>query len=220
MVRISPSILNADFTRLADAVAALEAGGADWIHLDVMDGHFVPNLTFGPMLVGAIRRITRLPLDVHLMISEADSYLEPFREAGADLLTVHVEACPHLWRTLEKIRALGARPGVTLNPGTPLGALEPVLPLIDMVLVMSVEPGFGGQRFIPAACERIAQLAAWRGERNLDFMIEVDGGIDAATGRQVINAGADVLVIGQAIFQHADISGALATIRRELALEV
>lgn len=218
MVRISPSILNADFSRLADAVAALEAGGADWIHLDVMDGHFVPNLTFGPMFVQAIRRITRLPLDVHLMISHADTYLEPFREAGADFLTVHVEACPHLWRTLEKIRALGGRPGVTLNPGTPLGTLEAVLPLIDMVLVMSVEPGFGGQRFIPASCERIARLAAWRGEGNLDFMIEVDGGIDAATGRQVIDAGADVLVIGQAIFRHTDISGALGAIRRDLGL--
>ena len=216
MTKISPSVLNADFSKLAQQVAALEAGGADWIHLDIMDGHFVPNMTFGPMIVNAIRRITTLPLDVHLMISSADDYLDAFKEAGADILTVHVEACPHLWRTLERIRSLGMKPGVTLNPATPLGMLEPVLTLVDLVLIMSVEPGFGGQLFIPAACDRMGQLKIWRQERCLDFLIEVDGGIDAGTGLEAVRAGADVLVIGQAIFKNSDISGAIKEIRRNL----
>ncbi len=216
MTILAPSVLNADFSRLAEQITALESGGADWIHLDIMDGHFVPNMTFGPMIVEAIRRITALPLDAHLMISNADAYISAFQEAGADLITVHVEASPHLWRTLENIRTLGARPGVTLNPATPLLMIEQVLPLVDMVLVMSVEPGFGGQRFLPAAFERIAQLKRWREERGLGFLIEVDGGIDEQTAGRVIAAGADVLVIGQAIFRQSDIAAAVRQLRMNL----
>lgn len=216
MTILAPSVLNADFSRLAEQITALESGGADWIHLDIMDGHFVPNVTFGPMIVEAIRRITALPLDAHLMISNADAYISAFQEAGADLITVHVEASPHLWRTLENIRTLGARPGVTLNPATPLLMIEQVLPLVDMVLVMSVEPGFGGQRFLPAALERIAQLKRWREERGLGFLIEVDGGIDEQTAGRVIAAGADVLVIGQAIFRQSDIATAVRQLRMNL----
>ena len=216
MAIIAPSVLNADFSRLAEQIIALESGGADWIHLDIMDGHFVPNMTFGPMMVAAIRRITALPLDVHLMISNADAYIPAFQEAGADLITVHVEACPHLWRTLENIRTLGARPGVTLNPATSLLMIEPVLPLVEMVLVMSVEPGFGGQRFLPAAKERIARLKSWREERSLEYLIEVDGGIDETSASGVVSAGADVLVIGQAIFRQNDIAGAVRQLRMSL----
>jgi ribulose-phosphate 3-epimerase len=216
MTILAPSVLNADFSRLAEQITALESGGADWIHLDIMDGHFVPNMTFGPMIVEAIRRITALPLDAHLMISNADAYISAFQEAGADLITVHVEASPHLWRTLENIRTLGARPGVTLNPATPLLMIEQVLPLVDIVLVMSVEPGFGGQRFLPAALERIAQLKRWREERGLGFLIEVDGGIDEQTAGRVIAAGADVLVIGQAIFRQSDIATAVRQLRMNL----
>ncbi|HNW60601.1 MAG TPA: ribulose-phosphate 3-epimerase [bacterium] len=216
MTRIAPSILNADFSRLAEQIQALEAGGADWIHLDIMDGHFVPNLTFGPMVVKAIRRITALPLDVHLMISRADEFLAPFLDAGADHLTVHVEAVPHLWRTLENIRTLGAKPGVTLNPATSVSLLEPVLPLADLILIMSVEPGFGGQRFLPVACERIAQLKEWRAERGLEYLIEVDGGVDLDTAAAAVAAGADVLVIGQAIFHQADVTAAVRQLRAVL----
>ncbi|HNY90404.1 MAG TPA: ribulose-phosphate 3-epimerase [bacterium] len=216
MAIIAPSVLNADFSRLAEQITALESGGADWIHLDIMDGHFVPNMTFGPMIVAAIRRITALPLDVHLMISNADAYISAFQEAGADLITVHVEACPHLWRTLENIRTLGVRPGVTLNPATPLLMIEPVLSLVEMVLVMSVEPGFGGQRYLPGAGERIAQLKRWRAERSLEYLIEVDGGIDETSASGVVSAGADVLVIGQAIFRQNDIAGAVRQLRMSL----
>ncbi|HOT97579.1 MAG TPA: ribulose-phosphate 3-epimerase [bacterium] len=217
MIRIAPSILNADFSRLAQQVEALETGGADWVHLDIMDGHFVPNLTFGPMIVAAVRRITALPLDVHLMISRPDDYIAQFVEAGADYLTVHVEAAPHLWRTLENIHALGAKPGVTLNPATPVTALEPVLPLVDLVLVMSVEPGFGGQRYLAAAQDRLRQLKQWRSERGLSYLIEVDGGIDAVTAVEACNAGAEVLVIGQAIFHQKDLAEAVRQMRRVLS---
>lgn len=216
MTRIAPSILNADFSRLAQQIEALEAGGADWVHLDIMDGHFVPNLTFGPLVVQAVRRITALPLDVHLMIRRPDDYIAAFLEAGADHLTVHVETAPHLWRTLENIRALGGKPGVTLNPATPLCLLEPVLPLVDLVLIMSVEPGFGGQRFLPAARGRLTQLKEWRAERGLGYLIEVDGGIDSATAMEACNAGADVLVIGQAIFHQADVAEAVRQMRMAL----
>ena len=216
MIKIAPSILNADFGRLAEQIHGVEKGGADWIHLDVMDGHFVPNITIGPMVVEAVRRITRLPLDVHLMISDADRYLPDFKAAGADLLTVHVEASPHLWRTLETIRELGARVGVTLNPATPLTVLLPVLHLVDLVLIMSVEPGFGGQKFIPMARERIRQLAAWRQERGDAYLIEVDGGMDTTTVPQVVADGADVLVIGKAIFSQPDLTAAVKKYRQLL----
>jgi ribulose-phosphate 3-epimerase len=217
VTKIAPSILNADFSRLAEQIQAVEAGGADWLHLDIMDGHFVPNMTFGPMIVAAVRRITTLPLDVHLMISRADEYLAAFRDAGADLLTVHVEACPHLWRTLEHIRSLGAQPGVTLNPATPIAMLEPVLPLVDLVLIMSVEPGFGGQKFLPAACERIAGVKKMRQDHGLSFLIEVDGGIDQETAGKAVAAGAEVLVIGQAIFRQPEISTAVRDMRKRLS---
>ena len=216
MIKIAPSILNADFGRLAEQIHGVEKGGADWIHLDVMDGHFVPNITIGPMVVEAVRRITRLPLDVHLMISDADRYLPDFKAAGADLLTVHVEASPHLWRTLKTIRELGARVGVTLNPATPLTVLLPVLHLVDLVLIMSVEPGFGGQKFIPMARERIRQLAAWRQARGDAYLIEVDGGMDTTTVPQVVADGADVLVIGKAIFSQPDLTAAVKKYRQLL----
>jgi ribulose-phosphate 3-epimerase len=214
VIKIAPSLLNADFSRLAEAVVAAQKGGADWLHLDIMDGHFVPNITFGPIIVAAARKLTQLDLDVHLMISDADAYLPAFRQAGADHITVHVEACPHLWRTLEQIRHLGAHCGVTLNPATPLDVLDPVLDIVDMVLIMSVEPGFGGQKFIAKSVERIARLAQWRRERKLDFLIQVDGGIDSETAPLVVRAGADVLVVGQAIFGQPDPERMVREIRR------
>jgi len=216
MVKIAPSILNADFSCLGEQIRGVEQGGADWIHLDIMDGHFVPNITIGPMVVQAVRRVTRLPLDVHLMISDADRYIDDFHQAGADLITVHVEACPHLWRTLETIREMGCKTGITLNPATPLMVLQPVLHLLDLVLVMSVEPGFGGQKFIPDSLDRIKQLSSWRREHNYKYLIEVDGGIDINTAPQVVAAGADVLVIGKAIFSQADIPAAVQAIRNKL----
>ena len=200
MVRIAASILSADFTRLGDQVQEAETAGADWIHVDVMDGHFVPNITFGPLVVRALRRVTGLPLDVHLMIQEPDRYLEDFRRAGADRLTVHVETCPFLHRTVERIRELGARPGVTLNPGTPLSSLEEILPEVDLVLVMSVSPGFGAQNYIPASTAKIARLRATLDQIGSQAELEVDGGINVDTVGEVVQAGATVLVAGSAIF--------------------
>lgn len=210
---IAPSILNADFSRLAEQVQTAEAGGADWLHVDVMDGHFVPNITFGPVVVAGLRKLVKIPLDVHLMIQNADAYLAAYREAGADWLTVHVEACPHLWRTVDSIHALGAKAGVTLNPATPLFMLEPILHRVDLVLIMSVEPGFGGQTFIPQAVDRIAQLAEWRRQRGYSYLIEVDGGIDLKTGPYVLAAGVDVLVAGYAVFKQPDVCQAIKNLR-------
>jgi ribulose-phosphate 3-epimerase len=175
-------------------------GGADWIHLDIMDGHFVPNITFGPVLVGAVRQITKLPLDVHLMIEQPERYLADFAQTGADRLTVHVETCPHLHRTIQQIKELGCKAGVTLNPATPLSSLEEILPDVDLVLVMSVNPGFGGQSYIPSSTTKIARLRAMLDAIGSPAELEVDGGINAATIAEVVGAGATVLVIGSAIF--------------------
>jgi ribulose-phosphate 3-epimerase len=197
--RIAPSILSADFSRLGDEVEAITAAGADYIHIDVMDGHFVPNLTIGPVVVEALRPHSALPFDVHLMISPADPYVPAFAKAGADIITVHVEAGPHIHRSLQKIRALGPKAGVTLNPGTPVSTIEPVIDLVDLILVMSVNPGFGGQGFIRYAAEKISQVRALADRRAID--IEVDGGITAETAPMAAHAGANVLVAGSAIFK-------------------
>jgi ribulose-phosphate 3-epimerase len=200
-VKLAPSILSADFARLADGVAEAEAAGADWIHVDVMDGHFVPNLTIGPPVVAALRRVTALPLDVHLMIESPERFLEDFAQAGADYLTVHVEASTHLHRTVERIRELEMKPGVSLNPATPLHAITEILPYVDLVLVMSVNPGFGGQRFIPTSTAKIAGLRELLDARHLwGVELEVDGGISPATAGEVAAAGASVLVAGAAVF--------------------
>jgi ribulose-phosphate 3-epimerase len=198
---IAPSILSADFAKLGEEVRAIDEAGADWIHIDVMDGHFVPNLTIGPGVVKALRPHTQKPFDVHLMISSVDAFLDAFAEAGADIITVHPEAGPHLHRTVQRVKALGKKAGVSLNPATPADALDYVLEELDLVLVMSVNPGFGGQRFIASQLRKIEDIAERIGRRGLPVDLEVDGGIDPETGRQAVAAGATVLVAGTAAFR-------------------
>jgi ribulose-phosphate 3-epimerase len=208
-IKIAPSILNADFGRLADQVHLLEQGGADCLHLDIMDGHFVPNLTFGPPVVASIRKITRLPFDAHLMVSNPDSLLEAFAAAGSDIITVHVETCPHLCRTISAVKALGRKAGVALNPATPLSVLEYVLDQVDLVLLMTVNPGWGGQEFITGMYEKIRSLRRILDTSGRQPDLQVDGGINKANLEAVATAGANHLVIGSALFRSGDLTASL-----------
>jgi ribulose-phosphate 3-epimerase len=213
MQLIAPSILSADFSRLGEEVKAVEAAGADWIHVDVMDGHFVPNMTIGPLVVEAVRRVTALPIDAHLMIENPDQYVRAFAKAGATYLTVHPETCYHLHRTLQAIKDHGVKAGVSLNPATPLSALDWILEDTDLVLIMSVNPGFGGQAFIPQALQKIRDLRSVIDSRNLETLIAVDGGVNEKTIRKVAEAGANVFVAGSAIFGTGDYAERIHTFR-------
>jgi ribulose-phosphate 3-epimerase len=217
MGKIAPSILSADFTRLGEEVKAVEKAGADYIHIDVMDGHFVPNITIGPLIVKAVRRVTKLPLDVHLMISDPDSFIDEFAEAGADIITVHAETVNHLNRTLNYIRKKGVKPGVSLNPATTLDCLEYLLDDLHMVLLMTVNPGFEGQKFIPVVVPKIKRLREEIDKRGLNVEIEVDGGISPGTIRQVSSAGASVFVAGSAIFYSEDYEKTIRLMREAIS---
>ncbi len=217
-VKIAPSILSADFARLGEQVAEAEAAGADYIHVDVMDGHFVPSITIGPLIVRALRPRTKLPLDVHLMIEEPDRYISEFAAAGADILTVHVEATPHLHRTVQSIKERGVKAGVSLNPSTPVSSVEEIVPFLDLLLVMSVNPGFGGQRFIPEVLPKITRLRRMLDERGSPAELEVDGGVNESTAALVVEAGARVLVAGSAVFnQRESVAQAMDRMRGSFA---
>lgn len=213
MVKIAPSILSADFSRLGEEVKAVEKAGADWIHVDVMDGKFVPNITVGPLVVESLRKVTKLPLDVHLMIENADQYIEDFANAGADIISVHAEACPHLHRTIQSIKENGAKAGVVLNPATTLFALDEIIEQVDMVLLMSVNPGFGGQEFIGSVLSKIELLRNTLNESGVELDVEVDGGIKPDNAATIKQAGANVLVAGSAIFGSDDYKKAIEDLR-------
>lgn len=213
MIKIAPSILSADFSRLGEDIQAVDRAGADYIHVDVMDGHFVPNITIGPLVVDALRKVTEKPLDVHLMIENPDLYIEAFAKAGADIITVHQEAVPHLHRTIQLIKSLGKKAGVSLNPATPVETLDIILDELDLVLIMSVNPGFGGQAFIPSALDKIKALRQSITQRGLNIEIEVDGGVKIDNIRQIVAAGADVLVAGSAVFNTQDYAATISALR-------
>ncbi len=213
MIKIAPSILSANFAKLGEDIKDVERGGADYIHVDVMDGHFVPNITIGPLIVDAIRPVTQLPLDVHLMIENPDQYIEMFAKAGADIISVHVEACPHLHRTIQLIKSTGAKAGIVLNPHTPVSMIHHVIEDVDLVLLMTVNPGFGGQSFIHSVLPKIREVADLVAEKNLDVEIEVDGGVNPETARLCVEAGANVLVAGSAIYNQQDRGQAIQSIR-------
>ena len=216
MKKLAPSILSADFARLGEEIKSVEEAGADYIHIDVMDGHFVPNITIGPLIVETAKKITSLPLDVHLMISNPERFIKDFVEAGSDLLSIHVETCHHLQRTLTHIRELGAKPAAVLNPSTPLSALEYILEEVDMVLLMTVNPGFGGQKFIPSMLPKIKKVRKLIDEKNLAVELEVDGGINLWNISQVAQAGADVVVAGSAVFKSEDCKKTVRLMKEKL----
>lgn len=213
MVKIAPSILSANFAKLGEEILDVERGGADYIHVDVMDGHFVPNITIGPLIVEAIRPITKLPLDVHLMIENPDQYIEAFAKAGADYITVHVEACPHLHRTIQLIKSFGIKAGVVMNPATPVASVQHIIEDVDMVLLMTVNPGFGGQKFIHSVLPKIAEVKELANRFNPDLEIEIDGGVNEETAKLCIEQGANVLVAGSAIYNQEDRAEAIRKIR-------
>ena len=213
MVKIAPSILSADFSKLENEIKKVEQAGADLLHIDIMDGHFVPNLTFGPPVVSSIRKVSKLPFDVHLMINNPDAFLAEFVRAGADMITIHAETAPHLHRLLQTIKDYGIRSGIALNPATSISVVEEVLDMTDMVLIMSVNPGFGGQKFIPSSISKIARLKKMIEDRNLNIDIEVDGGITQQNAQPVIQAGANILVAGSAVYGAADMADAIKNIR-------
>ncbi len=213
MIKIAPSLLSANFAYLADEIKKVEAAGADLLHLDIMDGHFVPNLTFGPPVIAALRQVTKLPFDVHLMVTNPQELIEPFVKAGADILTVHAETAPHMHRLIQTIKASGVQAAVSLNPATSLTAIEEVLSDLDMVLIMSVNPGFGGQQFIPESVNKIKRLRQMIESRNLKVDIEVDGGINKTTAQAVVEAGANVLVAGSAVYGAPDVAKAIEELR-------
>ncbi|MDQ1146752.1 ribulose-phosphate 3-epimerase [Bacillus sp. SORGH_AS 510] len=213
MVKIAPSILSADFSKLGEEVKSVDQGGADYIHIDVMDGHFVPNITIGPLIVEAIRPVTKLPLDVHLMIENPDQYIEAFAKAGADYITVHVEACRHLHRTIQSIKSFGIKAGVVLNPATPVESIQHIIGDIDMVLLMSVNPGFGGQKFIPEVLPKIRKVKELAEQKGAEIEIEIDGGVNPETAKDCIEAGATVLVAGSAVYNQPDYAQAISMLR-------